>query len=184
LTESREKDEDLKKLDELAKQLPRRVITDENQVRFPHETIPLTDEFSGVQWEQMDKLILRASKDIRFNVFINIFVVGIGFVLLAYSMVYSWINGLDIFSTALGSFGVIEFIAVFYLKPQKGIAKSIGDTTQLQMFYRTYVIQVETLSDWLANNPEMSLGQLEIIIKRFEELTNNTTQKIQDHIGT
>jgi len=47
-------------------------------------------------------------------------------------MVYSWVEGINLFSAAFGSLGVVYFIALFYFRPQKGIAKAIGDMAQLQ----------------------------------------------------
>ena len=55
----------------------------------------------------------------RINIIINIIVVGVGIILLGYSIVYSWKNNLDVYSVAFGSLGVLNFIVTFYFTPKK-----------------------------------------------------------------
>lgn len=139
-------------------------------------------------WKKVDQLFYRtighAETAFNVNVYINIIVVIIGIVILAYSIVYSWINGLSLYSTAFGSLGVVSFIATFYLTPQRKIQKTVGDLTQIQMFYRTYFTQVEAVNDWLyINEHKMSLNDLEKVNKQLETLTNDAVQKIEEFIG-
>jgi len=185
LTENEKDEEDLRKkiakklkqltpkqrgeLEELAKRLPTREIKHPSEIRFPE------DALTSIFVEELR----RVPNDLRINVFINILVVGIGCVLLVYSMAYSWVEGVNLFSAAFGSLGVVYFIALFYFRPQKGIAKAIGAMAQLQTLYQTYVIQVETISAWELNNPEKTLDQVERITKLLEEFTNNMCEKIQ-----
>ena len=138
-------------------------------------------------WERMDAMYYRtighAERAFRINVNINIVVVIVGIVILAYSIIYSWINGLDVYSVLFGSLGVAEFIAIFYLTPQRKIQKNLGDLTQIQMLYRTYYTQVEAISDWDRQNSKKTQDQLERMNKHLENLTNNATQKIEELIG-
>lgn len=138
-------------------------------------------------WRRLDDLFYRtvghAERAFKINVIINLIVVGVGTALLTYSMAYSWVNSLDLYSTAFGSLGVISFIAVFYFTPQRKIQKTVGDLTQIQMFYRTYFMQAEAVNDWDYYNPKKTLEQLEKMNKHLEELTNNITEKIEEFIG-
>ncbi len=138
-------------------------------------------------WQRLDDLFYRtighAERAFKINVIINIIVVGVGIVLLAYSMMYSWINSLDVYSTAFGSLGVVDFIAVFYFTPQRKIQKTVGDLTQIQMFYRTYFMQAEAVNDWDYYTKEKTLEQLKEMNKHLEEVTINITQKIEQFIG-
>jgi hypothetical protein len=138
-------------------------------------------------WDKMDTLFYRtighAERAFKINVNINIVVVIVGIVLLAYSIVYSWINGLDVYSTAFGSLGVIDFIAIFYLTPQRKIQKTVGDLAQIQMFYRTYYMQAEAVNDWDYYNQEKTIEQLVKMNKHMEELTHNATEKIEELVG-
>lgn len=138
-------------------------------------------------WEKMDNLFYRtvghAEQAFRINVYINLVVVIVGIVLLGYSIVYSWINSLDLYSTAFGSLGVVNFIAVFYLTPQRKIQKTVGDLTQMQMLYRTYYNEVEALGDWDRMHPEKTLDQLETMCTQLDRLTSNATEKIEKLIG-
>ena len=135
----------------------------------------------------MDALFYRtishAEEAFKISVYINIVVVIVGVVLLTYSMVYSWANRLDLYSTAFGSLGVISFVATFYFTPQRKIQETVGDLTQVQMLYRTYYTQVEALIDWDRENPNKPLDQLERMIKQYEDLTDKATRKVEELIG-
>jgi len=119
----------------------------------------------------------------KINVYINIVVVIAGIVLLAYSIVYSWINSLDLYSTAFGPLGVVSFIATFYFTPHRKIQETVGDLTQIQMLYRTYYTQVEAIIDGDRENPNKTLDQLEKMNKQYEDLTNNAVGKIEELVG-
>jgi len=141
----------------------------------------------GQYWERMDDLFYRtigyAERGFRASIYINILVVIVGTVLLAYSIVYSWINGLDVYSTAFGSLGVVAFISTFYFTPQRKIQKTVGDLTQIQMLYRTYYMQAEAVNDWDYYNTKKTLDQLERMNKHLEEMTKSATQKIEEYVG-
>lgn len=138
-------------------------------------------------WKKMDDLFYRtighAERAFKVNIYINIVVVIVGIVLLAYSIVYNWINGLDVYSTAFGSLGVVAFISTFYFTPQRKIQRTVGDLTQIQMFYRSYYMQAEAINDWDYWNKEKALEQLEKMNKHLEELTMNATQNIEEFVG-
>ena len=149
-------------------------------------SVPL-GEHSKEYWEKMDSLFYRtidhAETAFKITLYINIIVVIIGIVIVAYSIIYGWTNSLDLYSTLFGTLGVATFVSTFYLSPQREIQKTVGDLTQIQMFYRTYYIQAENISDYAANHPEMSLEEMEKLNKHLEEITLQTAQKIQDLVG-
>jgi len=146
------------------------------------------EDYAKEYWEKMDNLFYRtvghAEQAFRINVYINLVVVIVGIVLLGYSIIYSWINSLDLYSTAFGGLGVVNFIAVFYLTPQRKIQKTVGDLTQMQMLYRTYYTEVEAHGDWDRMHPEKTLDQLETMCTQLDRLTSNATEKIEKLIGT
>lgn len=117
---------------------------------------PSNETYAQKYWVRMDSLYFRiaefAEHAFKVNKNINIIVVGVGIVLLAYAIIYSAFKGLDLYSTAFGTLGVLDFIAIFYFTPQKKIAKTVGDLTQSIMIYRTYWNQVETILDWIRDN--------------------------------
>ena len=138
-------------------------------------------------WRRMDDLFYRtighAERAFKINVNINIIVVIVGIVLLTYSIIYSWMNGLDVYSTAFGSLGVVTFITTFYLTPQRKIQKTVGDLAQIQMYYRTYFMQAEAINDWDYWHKEKTLDELDKMNKQLEKLTNNITQRIEEYVG-
>ncbi|MCW4019470.1 MAG: hypothetical protein NWF00_12475 [Candidatus Bathyarchaeota archaeon] len=156
--------------------------------RMAPRTDATKNQYVQEYWKNVDNLFYRtighAETAFKVNIYINIIVVIIGIVILGYSILYSWINGLNLYSTAFGSLGVVSFIATFYLTPQKRVQKTVGDLTQLQMFYRTYYMQAEAINDWLFNNQKnLSLNDLDTVNKQLEALTNGCVEKIESYIG-
>ena len=139
-------------------------------------------------WERMDALFYRtishAETAFKITLYINIIVVIIGIAIVTYSIVYGWTKGLDLYSTLFGTLGVATFVSTFYLAPQREIQKTVGDLTQIQIFYRTYYSQAETISDWANTHPDMSLEEVEKLNKHLEDMTVDLAQKIQDLVGT
>lgn len=150
-------------------------------------TEPETHTEDREYWQRLDNLFHRtighAERAFKINVYINLIIVGVGIALLVYSMIYSWLNNLDIYSTAFGGLGVVSFIAVFYFTPQKKIQKTVGDLTQIQMFYRTYFMLADAVYAWDYHSRKKSLQELKEMNKHLEELTCNITKKIEEFIG-
>jgi len=116
--------------------------------------------------------------------YINIVVVIVGCALLGYSMAYSWTRGLDIYSTAFGTLGVISFIATFFVQPQNLIQKNVGDLTKIQMCYRTYCIQWETVVNWERNNEKtMTIADIEKINRHILDIAKELSKHIESIIG-
>jgi hypothetical protein len=144
-------------------------------------------EYARTYWVQIDDLFYRtiahAERAFKINLNINIVLVIVGIVILAYSIIYSWYNSLDLYSTAFGTLGILDFVAIFYLSPQRNIQKTVGDLTQIQMFYRSYYVQIEYIIDWANLHQDMTIEELEKWNKRIEEVTINITEKIEELIG-
>jgi hypothetical protein len=144
-------------------------------------------EYARTYWVQLDDLFYRtiahAERAFKINLNINIVLVIVGIVILAYSIIYSWHNSLDLYTTAFGTLGILDFVAIFYLSPQRNIQKTVGDLTQIQMFYRSYYIQIEYIIDWANLHQDMTIEELEKWNKRIEEVTINITEKIEELIG-
>jgi len=144
-------------------------------------------EYARTYWVQLDDLFYRtiahAERAFKINLNINIVLVIVGIVILAYSIIYSWYNSLDLYSTAFGTLGILDFVAIFYLSPQRNIQKTVGDLTQIQMFYRSYYVQIEYIIDWANLHQDMTIEELEKWNKRIEEVTINITEKIEELIG-
>ena len=118
------------------------------------------------------RTIGHAEMAFKINVNINIVVVVVRIVLLTYSTLYSWVNSLDVYSTAFGSLGVMTFFTTFYLIPQRKIQKTVGDLAQIQMYYRTYFMQAEAINDWNYLHKEKTLDELEKMNKQLEKLAS------------
>jgi hypothetical protein len=166
---------------EMPKSRPPRIPTDEDRSIESGQKV-------GAYWDKLDglfyKTIGNAERAFTINVNINIILVIVGIVLLAYSMAYSWINGLDIYSTAFAGLGVLEFITIFMLTPQRKIQKTVGDLAQIQILYRTFYMMAESVNDWdYYSRQKKTLDELKEMNNHLIENTLELTQKIEDYIG-
>lgn len=139
-------------------------------------------------WRRLDNLFYRTARNAErafiINVSINVVLVIVGIALLTYSIIYSWVNGLDLYSTAFGSIGIIEFITVFYLTPQRKIQKTVGDLAQIQMFYRTYFMEAEAFNDWdYYTAKTKTLDQLIKMNEHLKDITISLAEKIEELVG-
>lgn len=140
------------------------------------------------EWlKNFDRLTFRsceaAERACRINFSINIVMVGVGISLLAYSMAYGAIKGLDIYSTAFGSLGVVSFVSIFFLTPQSKIFESVSDLVQIQILYRSYIYITDLLQRRTWYNQELSAEEIEKTSKEIEKTTFNIVEKMEVLVG-
>lgn len=103
-------------------------------------------------WEEVDHLfrstIRRADGAFRTVLAINIVIVAVGVALVASSIAYSWARGVDVLSTGLAAVGVANFVLVFFVGPQNYIEEAVRNLTRVQVIYRTYLLELESISDY------------------------------------
>ncbi len=153
----------------------------------------LPDRPNGIEdaktyWSQIDAVFYRtighAEQSYRVNLYVNLLIVGAGCLLLIYSFSYSALRGIDVWSVAFGGLGIVSFLGSFFILPQQRIQKTVGDLTQIQIFYRTYCAQWENIMDWEKTNKDhMTLQELESLNKQLEELTFETVKRIEEYVG-
>jgi hypothetical protein len=116
---------------------------------------------------------------------INILIVGIGVALLANSIVYSWAYGIDQWSLLSGGLGITSFATLFFTKPQQNITRALGNLTQIQMIYRSYCLQLDTILDAHLRSVETcgidDLNKLNMILR---QATENAVTLIQKEVET
>ena len=78
---------------------------------------------------------------------------------------------------------MLSIVSNFYLAPQRKIQKTMGDLTQVQIFYRTYCAQWENIMEWARENKDMTLEQLEALNKQLEERSGAAIEKIEKFLG-
>jgi hypothetical protein len=145
------------------------------------------DETRADYWDKLDALfygtVKHAETAFTINVILNILVAAVGLVILFYSIAYSWTHGLDLYTTAFGSLGVVSFIALFYFTPQKKIQKTMGDLAQLQMLYRTYFMQAEEVNDLCYRHNPRTIEEVEKINNHLKDVTCAICKTIEDYVG-
>jgi hypothetical protein len=150
---------------------------------------PIPSIYTEDFWENLDNMFERtinyAERSFKINLVNNVIVTLTGMVLVLFSVYHSWFNGLNLYSVTFGSLGILTFIIMFYIAPQKRVQEFVGDLTQIQLFYRTYCIQWEHIADWQRENRnEMTIDDLRELNKQLEDLTVNINSNIEELIGT
>ncbi len=154
----------------------------------PRDTARPTPPGSGF-WEKIDNLfyasVAHAERAFRTNVNINIVIVGVGVSLIASSIAYSWLFELNVFSVAFASIGVADFVAIFFVNPQKGIHRTLGNLVQVQVAYRTYLSQLEALLDYDRQQYEKGDRALKDVVEMNEALSKvgaTAIKSIQENV--
>lgn len=138
-------------------------------------------------WETIDNLYLSTvesgKRAFNVNVQINIVIVAVGVGLILNSIAYSWVKGLDALSVVSASIGVADFVVIFFANPQKNIHVTLGNFTQIQMAYRTYLSNLEIIWDCerkLDRSPTgLTIEDLKELVKQFEEITSNAMKRVE-----
>jgi hypothetical protein len=173
--------------DEEVASIPDRIPEPRIDAEYTDER-PKSGEYARRYWEQMDSLFFRtighAENAFRTNVYTNIILVTVGLVIIGYSIFYSWNYGLDLAATAFSGIGVLSFVVTFFSTPQEKIQKTVGDLSQIQMFYRTYCMLWENIGDYQRiNQQSITIDDLEKINTQLENHTIKITEKIEALIG-
>ena len=116
---------------------------------------------------------------------INLLIVGIGVALLVNSIMYAWAYGVNQWSLLSGGLGITSFATLFFTKPQQNITRALGNLTQIQMIYRSYCLQLDTILDAHLRSVETSdiddLNKLNMILRYT---TENAVRLIQKEVET
>jgi hypothetical protein len=116
---------------------------------------------------------------------INLLIVGIGVVLLANSIGYAWYDGTNPWSLFSGGLGITSFATLFFTKPQQNITKALGNLTQIQMIYRSYCSQFDTILDAHIRSVETSsIDDLSKLNMTLRHATENAVVLIQGKVET
>ena len=114
---------------------------------------------------------------------INLLIVSVGVVLLANSIAYAWYDGTNPWSLFSGGLGITSFATLFFTKPQQNITKALGNLTQIQMIYRSYCLQFDTILDAHIRSVETSsIDELSKLNMTLRHTTENAVSLIQEKV--
>ena len=139
--------------------------------------------------ERLEKACAGTTKSARTyyetNRKINLLIVGTGVVLLANSIGYAWYDGTNPWSLFSGGLGISSFATLFFTKPQQNITKALGNLTQIQMIYRSYCLQFDTILDAHLRSVETSsIEELNKLNMTLRQATENAVMLIQEKVET
>ncbi len=120
------------------------------------------------------------------NRYINIALVCIGIVLIANSIIYSWVKGVDdLWSFISGGIGIGSFVTLFFMKTQYMVFKAVGNLAQIQMIYQSHSTELELLKFYstdmlsIAHDKE---GMRPSLVKELLELYNEHERSTEKYV--
>jgi len=119
----------------------------------------------------------------KINISIYILMMGFGASLILDAIILSTFSGVGLFSSILALLGVASLVSILIISPQSKITKNAAKNLQYQILYNGYVNQLEVLKKPDICEIEKSVGDLERISIRLEQLTFNTVDKIENLNG-
>jgi len=119
----------------------------------------------------------------KINISIYILMMGFGASLILDAIILSTFSGVGLFSSILALLGVASLVSILLISPQSKITKNAAKNLQYQILYNGYVNQLEVLKKPEICEIEKSVGDLERISIRLEQLTFNTVDKIENLNG-
>ena len=115
----------------------------------------------------------------KINISIYILMMGLGASLILDAIILSALNGVGLFSSIIAVLGVASLVSILVISPQSKITKNAAKSLQYQVLYSGYVNQLELLKKPDACEIETSVGDVERMSIRLEQLTFNTADRIE-----
>ena len=96
--------------------------------------------------DQHFKDIIQAGQSaFKLNMLINKIVVAIGIILIGSSILYSWVNGANPWSTLTTGIGMGSFVIVFFINPQSNINKAVASLASVGVIYKAHKHEFEAI---------------------------------------
>jgi hypothetical protein len=115
---------------------------------------------------------------------INILIVSVGIVLLANSIVYTWVKGIDYWSVFSGGLGITAFATLFFTKPQENITKALGNLAQVQMICKSYCLQFDIILDYHLKSQLTDIDEVIKINHAIQSSAQKAVKLIQSEVET
>jgi hypothetical protein len=138
-------------------------------------------------WDKVDQLfyqtIRQAESAFRINLAINIVIVAVGVGLVASSILYTWVKGVDVLSTGIAGLGVADFVLIFFVGPQRYIEEGVRNLTRIQVVYRAYLLELESVADydWVQfNRGGRTLADVQATVAEWERIASKSILQLDD----
>lgn len=161
---------------------------EEEPTRAANRPQDLTRGYSleGFWSREADKTLAIAEDSYRTNRIINIIVVIIGIVLIANSIVYTWIKQTpDAWSLFSGGLGLVAFVTIFLTKLQLRITRAMGNLVQVMMIYKSHALECEAISDYhweRFKNGNRDIAELTQMNKELDRATENAARLVESFV--
>ncbi len=161
------------------------------------ETSGISDDSTRQFWEMVDqqfKDITTASKSaFVLNKNINVIIVIIGIIIIGSSLSYTWVKGVDQWSTLSTGIGIASFVVVFFNNPQSNINKAVASLASVYIIYKGHKVEFEAIASALAalyskQNPDWSVisnsntTKMEKLNKELQDSTARYVELINSHL--
>lgn len=145
-------------------------------------------------WAMIDKTFEKsmkhAEKAYRTNYYVNLIIVAIGIIFLGSSLYFSYTRGLDVSTLTFAGLGIVDFVALFLVNPQRRIQQLIGDLSQIVVISQTWKNQLQLVENCTWVPPDfkeakiLSLEDTKNINAEFARIAEEALNAIEKYIGT
>jgi len=149
--------------------------------------------YSEGYWKTIDDqfviAVQHAEQVYRTDYWINIIIVVIGIVLVAFSLCVSIVRGTDLSTLTYAGLGITDFVALFLVNPQKRLLSLLGDVGQIALTYKTWNQQNQVLLRIFAaldENPQNYATNdpaIQELIKEYAQIGEEALSAIERYIG-
>jgi hypothetical protein len=105
-----------------------------------------TKEFWDVVDQQFKDITQAGKSAFVLNKNINLIVVIIGIIIIGSSLAYTWVKGVDPWSTLLSGIGIGSFVIVFFNNPQSNINKAVAALASVSIIYKGHKVEYEAIA--------------------------------------
>ena len=168
------------------KKISSRVISDRKQ-----GDVDVNDPIQKELSEHLDRIDKASTGTVKVarsyyetNKKINIIIVTVGIVLLANSIIYAWMHGINNWSLFSGGLGIASFVTVFFTKPQENITKALGNLAQIQMITKSYCLEFDTVLDYHIRNEPRNIEDVSKLNNILCSIASKAVKLVQTEIET
>jgi hypothetical protein len=132
------------------------------------------------------RTMVHAESAYRTNYWINLVIVAFGIVFLSSSLYFSYDRGIDASTLSYAGLGIVDFVALFLVNPQRSIQQIIADLNQIMVVYRTYRSQLSMLDGYGWDQygyKTLSLDEIERLNILLGKIAEESLSALERYIG-
>lgn len=136
--------------------------------------------------EQFCEAIEHVELTYKTTYWINVIIVAIGVVLVAFSLAISVVRGVNPSTLTFAGLGIGDFVALFLVNPQKRLMVTLGRVGQLTLIIKIWntkfmMVNAETYDNTTNNYKTMNSDERKEFLEEFDRITEEALTEIEKY---